>query len=106
MKLIDEFNQRVRITPPTTGDLMYLKKTKKYLLKQDSPEEVKYIKKKIKETEQQVIEQEEQIYKEKLKKFTDNLDAKQLQEKKSLGQRVMAALKEKEKERITSTEMY
>lgn len=105
MKQIQEFNETVRIKPPTTGDLLYLKKTKKYLLQQDSPEEVKYINKKIKETEHLVQEHEEMMYKDKLKKFTDKLDEKQFQEKKSLGQRVMAALKEKEQERVQSTEM-
>jgi len=104
--LIDDFFQKVKVKTPAIGDLLHLKRTKRFLLKHDKPEELEYIRSKIRETEQILQMKEEEIFQRKLRNLIVKIDEIHKHEKKSLGHRLMITLKEREKERHLSSEMF
>ena len=104
-KALQKFNDEINIIPPSKGDLIYLYKTKKFLLtKQNSPEEVNYVENQIHKTELAIKNDYEEQYKRKLQKYLTTLNEKQLNELQSLELRLNEGIKDKEKERIKHTE--
>ena len=104
-KKIDEFNKKVKIIPTAKSELINLQKTLNSLIKQNRNSEAEFIAKKIEKTIRLYETQEQNMYKEKLEAFVKNIEEVQSQEKRSLGQRLMASLKEKELERSKTTEL-
>lgn len=104
-KKIDEFNKKIKIVPTAKSELINLQKTLNYLLKQNRNAEAEFIAKKIEKTIKLYETQEQNMYKDKFLAFVKNMEEAQSQEKRSLGQRLMISLKEKESERSKSIEL-